>query len=78
MVRALRETVRVQPGGKIELTSSDLPEGAKAEVIVLVDGREDVHKLDILGLFADEPDLMDRVVADAMASRGMPLRTPRG
>ena len=37
MVRAIREIVTVGPGGKIELKASDLPQGARAEVIVLVE-----------------------------------------
>lgn len=33
----------------------------------------------VLGLFGDEPDLMDQVAEDALRSRGeQPLRTPRG
>ena len=37
MVRAIREIVTVGPDGKIELKASDLPQGARAEVIVLVE-----------------------------------------
>jgi len=37
MVRAIREIVTVGPGGKIELKASDFPQGARAEVIVLVE-----------------------------------------
>ena len=36
-MRAIREIVTVGPGGKIELKASDLPQGARAEVIVLVE-----------------------------------------
>jgi len=36
MENALRRTVTIQPGGRIEITSSDLPSGREAEVIVLV------------------------------------------
>jgi hypothetical protein len=32
----IKETVRVQPGGRVELVSSALPEGAEAEVTVVV------------------------------------------
>ena len=37
MTNALRQTVIVQPGGVIEIRSPELPVGAAAEVIVLVD-----------------------------------------
>ena len=34
---------------------------------------------DLLGLFADEPELIDRIVSDAMTAREThPLRTPGG
>jgi len=36
MVRAVRKRVRVGKGGTIEVRDADLPEGADAEVIVLV------------------------------------------
>lgn len=37
MVRAIKQSVTIQPGGRIELTSGELPEGKRAEVIVLID-----------------------------------------
>lgn len=37
MTSAVRTTATVQPGGLIEVHSSDLPEGATVEVIVLID-----------------------------------------
>jgi hypothetical protein len=37
MVRAVRQTVTVGPGGSVELRSAELPVGSRAEVIVLVD-----------------------------------------
>ena len=37
MVRAIKETVTIQPGGLIEIRRTDLPEGASAEVIVMVE-----------------------------------------
>lgn len=77
MVQALKETVRIQPGGRIELISSELPEGAEAEVIVLVE-KPSVDPRASFGLFSDDPALMDQVVADAMASRAHPLRLERG
>jgi hypothetical protein len=37
MVTALKQTVKIQQGGRIEIRSSELPEGSSAEVIVLVE-----------------------------------------
>jgi hypothetical protein len=37
MVKAVRQHVTVGPGGIVEVQSPDLPVGAEAEVIVLVD-----------------------------------------
>lgn len=37
MYKAVRESVTILPGGNIHLQSPDLVEGAKAEVIVLMD-----------------------------------------
>ncbi len=37
MVAAIRQTVTVQSGGKVEVRSPKLLEGAKAEVIVLIE-----------------------------------------
>ena len=36
MVRAVQQTVTIQPGGRVGVTSTELPEGQQAEVIVLV------------------------------------------
>jgi hypothetical protein len=33
---AIKQTVTIQPGGRIELVSGDLPAGRQAEVIILV------------------------------------------
>jgi len=38
MVTAIKQTVTVQKDGKIEIPTSELPAGATAEVIVLVEG----------------------------------------
>ncbi len=34
---AIKQTVTIQPGGRIEVVSGELPEGREAEVIILVD-----------------------------------------
>jgi len=36
-VTAIKQTVTIQPGGRIEVVSGELPEGGQAEVIILVD-----------------------------------------
>jgi hypothetical protein len=36
-ITAVRQVTTVQPGGRIELSSPDLPPGARAEVIVLIE-----------------------------------------
>ena len=36
MVAALKKTVTIQPGGRIEISSRELPAGTKAEVIVIL------------------------------------------
>jgi hypothetical protein len=36
-VTAIKQTVTIQPGGRIEVVSDELPEGRQAEVIILVD-----------------------------------------
>lgn len=36
MVNAYREIVTIQPGGRVEVASDQLPAGRQAEVIVLV------------------------------------------
>jgi hypothetical protein len=37
MVRAIKQTVTIKLGGRIEVTSDQLPEGRRAEVIILVE-----------------------------------------
>ena len=77
MVRAVKQSVRVQLGGRVVVVSSDLPEGAEAEVIVLL-SQSFVRTVDSWGLFGDEPELVERIVEDAMAARETPLRLSRG
>ncbi len=73
MVQAVKQTVRIQAGGRVELVSPDLPEGTQAEVIVLIEGNCDTSG-NCIGLFADEPELMDNIVSDALSARDVPLR----
>ena len=41
MIQALRQNVVVQHGGHIEIDSPELPEGAPAEVIVMIEDAQD-------------------------------------
>ncbi len=40
MITGIRERTIVKDGGRVEISSSDLPEGAEVEVIVLVEEDE--------------------------------------
>lgn len=40
MPKAIKRTVRVKPGGVVEIRAPELPEGARAEVIVLIETDE--------------------------------------
>lgn len=44
MVAAIRQQVTVQPGGVVEVRSSELTPGARADVIVLVGDSDPVDK----------------------------------
>jgi hypothetical protein len=56
-VTAIKQTVTIGPGGRVEIVSSELPEGRQAEVIVLV---------------APEPGPSPRRLADFLgAGRGL-------
>ena len=67
MVRAIRQFVTVQPGGRIEIRSSDLPAGAQAEVVITVKPEaEPAQPLSSLigkgrGCYAT-PDVADRFI----------------
>ena len=41
MKRAIQDRVRVGPGGRIIIERSDLPEGAQAEVVAIVEDEAD-------------------------------------
>ncbi|MFN0135583.1 MAG: hypothetical protein ACKVS9_05625 [Phycisphaerae bacterium] len=75
MTKALRQYVKILPGGRIELASPDLPSGADAEVIVLYTPGE-IGPPSLFGAFEDDGELLDEIVADAMKFREMPLRMP--
>ena len=50
----------------------------RAHVMVTVEVRENgTNADDCLGMFADEPELLDQIVAEAMESRNHPLRLGR-
>lgn len=64
-------------GKIIELDKTvDLPEGTRVEIYLKT--REE-GKENLIGLFADDPDLVDTVVEQAMRSREItPLRVDNG
>jgi hypothetical protein len=49
MVRAIRQQVTVQAGGRVEIPVSDLPAGARAEVVVTLkpsaEPRQSLHDM---------------------------------
>lgn len=55
MQSALRMTALVQPGGKIEVTDTDLPAGQSVEVIVLLPSPSTVPRRSILEVLAEAP-----------------------
>jgi len=73
MTIAVRRKTVVQPGGVIEIRSSDLTPGAAAEVIVLLDAPEtmpshrhmmtatDLLESDLVGIWEDREDIGDSV-----------------
>lgn len=63
MQTALRMTALVQPGGKIELTDRDLPEGLSVEVIVLLPPSA-VPRRSILDVLAEAPGHLAFQTAD--------------
>ena len=69
MVQAIKQVVVIQPGGRVEIVSADLPVGREAEVIVLVPVQAATSNRDAWGLFGDEPELVDQIVRDALDAR---------
>ena len=68
MQTALRMTALVQPGGKIELTDRELPEGQSVEVIVLLPSTSVVPRRSILDVLADAPGHLAFQTADEVDS----------
>ncbi len=68
MQTALRMTALVQPGGKIELTDRELPEGQSVEVIVLLPSPSVVPRRSILDVLADAPGHLAFQTADEVDS----------
>jgi hypothetical protein len=63
---AIKQTVTVQHGGRVEVTSAELSEGQQGEVIILVSERRPARRLtDFIGagqgLYSDSDDA-DRAV----------------
>ncbi len=64
MQRALRMTALVQPGGKIEVTDTDLPEGQSVEVIVLLPSPPAIPRRSIVEVLAEAPGHLAFQTAD--------------
>lgn len=77
MVQVLKKTVTIQTGGRVEVVSEELPVGEEAEVIVMV-SRNGQKASDLIGLYSNEPELLDEIVSNAMNDRQRPLRQDRG
>lgn len=43
MLRAFRQSITIGPGGLVQVRSEELPEGTRAQVIVLVEDIESPH-----------------------------------
>jgi len=76
MTTAIRQRVTIQPGGKVELQSNDLPPGSEAEVIVLVEAPPVPNALSPLEAFEElqrslrlTPEAAQRWIDDARAER---------
>lgn len=54
----------------------ELPSGEDADVVVFLHGKAG-DGTSCLGLFVDDPELLDEVVADAMELREIPFRVTR-
>lgn len=55
MQAAVRMTTRVQPGGKIEVTDTQLPTGKSVDVIVLFPQPEDTIRRSIIDVLSEAP-----------------------
>lgn len=65
MQTALKQTVTVQKGGLIEVRSSDLPDGACVEVIILLEN----IPIDISDTWSDEDILDFNCASEELISR---------
>lgn len=64
MQSAIRMTTLVQPGGKIEVTDTQLPAGQSVEVIVLLPSPSAIPRRSILEVLADAPGHLAFQTAD--------------
>ena len=70
MMTAVRQRVTVQPGGRVEVQSAQLPAGAEAEVIILVDGSAQAtarSQLEALKKLQDSLNLSPQTAQDWIA-----------
>lgn len=77
MVRQIRQIVRAQADGRLELRVPELPEGTDVEVTVTVNGAENaIRQFSAGGSMAEYAELLDEVEREAMLLRERPLRVP--
>ena len=62
MITEIREKTLVKEGGKIEISSSDLPIGTKVEVIVLVEGEQEDSTAYLLSTEANRQHLKEAML----------------
>lgn len=65
MAHTLRKTVRGQRSGRVEIVSPELREGMEAEVILILP-EPNATADSIVGSLADQADLLDEIVEEAM------------
>ena len=83
---AIKQTVTIKPGGRIEVVSVELPEGQRAEVIILVDEARAPRRSDDgsgagQGLFldlqaADNRSICEELEAAAVQAQERPHEYP--
>lgn len=76
MTHAFRQHVTIQPGGRIELSSPNLPTGGEAEVIVLYN-QQSKNDAALFGALSEDGELLEEIVREAYELRNEPLRHER-
>lgn len=74
MKRTFRQSANVLPGGKIELSVPDLPVGTSVDVTLDVELAQGDGKPLFVGMFYDEPEVVDELMAEINHLRAAPMR----